>query len=95
MSDFDEMNLGPRWYVIHTYSGYENKVKTSIDKIVENRPGDVFGNCGVSGADGLGWDPDRYWGASIRGFRSGDCCLVGELLGSRKRFGVDCNTFLP
>ncbi len=37
MSDFDEMNLGPRWYVIHTYSGYENKVKTSIDKIVENR----------------------------------------------------------
>lgn len=37
MSDFDEMNLGPRWYVIHTYSGYENKVKTSIDRIVENR----------------------------------------------------------
>ena len=37
MSDFDEMNLGPRWYVIHTYSGYENKVKTSIEKIVENR----------------------------------------------------------
>ena len=37
MSDFDEMNLGPRWYVIHTYSGYENKVKVSIEKVVENR----------------------------------------------------------
>lgn len=37
MSDFDEMNLGPRWYVVHTYSGYENKVKLSIEKIVENR----------------------------------------------------------
>ena len=37
MSDINEMNLGPRWYVIHTYSGYENKVKVSIEKIVENR----------------------------------------------------------
>lgn len=27
----------PRWYVIHTYSGYENKVADSIMKIVENR----------------------------------------------------------
>lgn len=27
----------PRWYVIHTYSGYENKVADSIEKIVENR----------------------------------------------------------
>jgi transcriptional antiterminator NusG len=26
-----------RWYVIHTYSGYENKVKTDIEKMVENR----------------------------------------------------------
>ena len=26
-----------RWYVIHTYSGYENKVATSIEKIVELR----------------------------------------------------------
>ena len=31
------MNLGPRWYVAHTYSGYENKVKSSIERIVENR----------------------------------------------------------
>lgn len=26
-----------RWYVAHTYSGYENKVKTNLEKIVENR----------------------------------------------------------
>ena len=26
-----------RWYVIHTYSGYENKVKANIEKTVENR----------------------------------------------------------
>ena len=26
-----------KWYVLHTYSGYENKVATSIEKIVENR----------------------------------------------------------
>ena len=37
MSDINEMNVGPRWYVAHTYSGYENKVKTSLEKIIENR----------------------------------------------------------
>jgi len=37
MSDINEMNLGPRWYVAHTYSGYENKVKANLEKIVENR----------------------------------------------------------
>ena len=37
MSDIDEMNVGPRWYVAHTYSGYESKVKTNLEKIVENR----------------------------------------------------------
>ncbi|MDF2523290.1 MAG: NusG antitermination factor [Clostridiales bacterium] len=26
-----------RWYVVHTYSGYENKVKANIEKVVENR----------------------------------------------------------
>ncbi|MDD6311656.1 MAG: transcription termination/antitermination protein NusG [Firmicutes bacterium] len=26
-----------RWYVVHTYSGHENKVKVNIEKIVENR----------------------------------------------------------
>ncbi len=26
-----------KWYVIHTYSGYENKVAENIEKIVENR----------------------------------------------------------
>jgi len=37
MSDINEMNVGPRWYVAHTYSGYENKVKASIERVVENR----------------------------------------------------------
>ncbi|MBQ7347147.1 MAG: transcription termination/antitermination factor NusG [Clostridia bacterium] len=31
------MNVGPRWYVAHTYSGYENKVKANLEKIIENR----------------------------------------------------------
>ena len=26
-----------KWYVVHTYSGYENKVATNLEKIVENR----------------------------------------------------------
>lgn len=26
-----------KWYVVHTYSGYENKVKANLEKIVENR----------------------------------------------------------
>ncbi|MBO7514831.1 MAG: transcription termination/antitermination factor NusG [Lachnospiraceae bacterium] len=27
----------PHWYVVHTYSGYENKVKVDIEKTIENR----------------------------------------------------------
>ena len=26
-----------KWYVVHTYSGHENKVKVNIEKLVENR----------------------------------------------------------
>ena len=26
-----------RWYVVHTYSGYENTVKATIEKTVESR----------------------------------------------------------
>ena len=36
MSQLEE-NLEPRWYVVHTYSGYENKVKTDLEKTVKNR----------------------------------------------------------
>lgn len=32
----EELSKELRWYVIHTYSGYENKVKTNIEKLVEN-----------------------------------------------------------
>ncbi len=32
-----EYDMEPRWYVVHTYSGYENKVKTDLEKTVKNR----------------------------------------------------------
>ena len=31
------MSEAAKWYVVHTYSGYENKVATNIEKVVENR----------------------------------------------------------
>ena len=31
------MSENAKWYVVHTYSGYENKVKTNLEKIIENR----------------------------------------------------------
>ena len=33
MAGFNEA----KWYVVHTYSGYENKVATDLEKMVENR----------------------------------------------------------
>jgi len=32
-----EETSSARWYVVHTYSGYENKVAQNIEKVVENR----------------------------------------------------------
>ncbi len=32
-----EKDMTPRWYVVHTYSGYENKVKTDLEKTIKNR----------------------------------------------------------
>lgn len=32
-----ESDSKAKWYVIHTYSGHENKVKVNIEKLVENR----------------------------------------------------------
>ena len=37
MPQQDNQDLTPRWYVIHTYSGYENNVKTNLEKMIENR----------------------------------------------------------
>lgn len=31
------MSEAAKWYVVHTYSGYENKVATTLEKAVENR----------------------------------------------------------
>lgn len=33
----DEVHENAKWYVVHTYSSYENKVKANLEKIVENR----------------------------------------------------------
>ena len=32
-----DYDMEPRWYVVHTYSGYENKVKTDLEKTVKTR----------------------------------------------------------
>ncbi len=32
-----DTNSEARWYVAHTYSGYENKVKMDLEKTIENR----------------------------------------------------------
>ena len=49
MSDIENKGISPlegeglrgdgraKWYVVHTYSGHENKVKVNIEKMVENR----------------------------------------------------------
>ena len=39
----EDVSSEPLWYVVHTYSGYENKVKTSLERAIENRGmGDYF-----------------------------------------------------
>ena len=37
-----DYDMNPRWYVVHTYSGYENKVKTDLEKTIKNREMDEF-----------------------------------------------------
>ena len=32
-----DYDMVQRWYVVHTYSGYENKLKTDLEKTVKNR----------------------------------------------------------
>jgi len=38
----ENQEIEPRWYVVHTYSGYENKVKTDLEKTVKNRELEEF-----------------------------------------------------
>lgn len=38
----EEVKMEPKWYVVHTYSGYENKVKTDLEKTIKNRELDEF-----------------------------------------------------
>ena len=37
-----DYDMKPRWYVVHTYSGYENKVKTDLEKTIKNRELEEF-----------------------------------------------------
>ena len=37
-----DYDMVPRWYVVHTYSGYENKVKTDLEKTIKNRELEEF-----------------------------------------------------
>jgi transcriptional antiterminator NusG len=37
LTDEPDESERAKWYVVHTYSGHENKVKVNIEKIVENR----------------------------------------------------------
>ena len=37
-----DYDMNPRWYVVHTYSGYENKVKTDLEKTIKNRELDEY-----------------------------------------------------
>ena len=37
MSDFDEISSKHEWYVVHTYTGYEKRVKANIERLIVNR----------------------------------------------------------
>ena len=53
-----------KWYVVHTYSGYENTVAASIEKAVENLthdPDEFFENLGlVGGLSGLDFSESKW-----------------------------------
>lgn len=54
-----------RWYVIHTYSGYEKKVEANIWKLIENRNlQEVIIDTRVPEAE----DPDKPDGAKVKIF---------------------------
>ena len=36
MDNIEKTNEQPKWYVIHTYSGYENSVETDLRNMIEN-----------------------------------------------------------
>jgi transcriptional antiterminator NusG len=42
MSDFNELTAGQKWYIVHTYTGHENKVKNTIERMMA--PGERLEN---------------------------------------------------
>lgn len=47
INDLSDREDEAKWYVVHTYSGYENKVKATIEKMIINR-GTIDGVFGVA-----------------------------------------------
>ncbi|MBQ4584909.1 MAG: transcription termination/antitermination protein NusG [Clostridia bacterium] len=40
MSDLNELNVGPKWYIVHTRAGHENKVMLAIERIINKNLSD-------------------------------------------------------
>ena len=40
-----DYDMKPRWYVVHTYSGYENKVKADLEQKVKNQEMEEYFCC--------------------------------------------------
>ena len=58
-----------KWYVVHTYSGYENKVASNLEKTVENRNGiKVPAN----------WQYNSFWFADVDQIEAGKWNLLPE-----------------
>ena len=42
MSDLNELNVGPKWYIVHTRAGHENKVLLAIERIINKNLSDCI-----------------------------------------------------
>ena len=43
----EDVSSEPLWYVVHTYSGYEDKVKKSLETVIKNRGIETTSDNGV------------------------------------------------
>ena len=50
-----------KWYVVHTYSGYENKVKANIEKNNRKQTSGGSDSGGSCPAAGCGGDEEQYY----------------------------------
>ena len=74
------MSDNAKWYVIHTYSGYENKVAATIQKTVENRNGiKVPAN----------WQYNSFWFAGAAGIEAAKWNLLPENYGPEEQINLE------